>query len=174
MMTKRHRTIVAGAFVLAGSSVRVIAASLDRALTEADGRRKAAENGLRDIKAKSKAQAEQVRPLYAEAAARNNAWLDVVCQSVRERDSTGPDVSSHVEPAASALVQWVSARNRVLGVAELTPPVADAVKKRVIADLTEIASATWKSHRGGDEQKRTQAVTTLKERLQWRPWEEVQ
>ncbi len=125
MKTRFHQTIVAALLVLAGTSALLIAANVDKALTDADGRRKAAENGLREIKAKSREQAEQVRPLYAEAASRNNAWLDVVCQSIQQ-------------------------------------------------DLTEIASETWKANREANEQKRMKTATALKERLQWRSWEEVQ
>ena len=94
MNTGLHQTIAAALLVLAGTSALFAAANVDKALTEADGRRKAAENGLREIKAKSKEQGEQVRPLYAEAASRNNAWLDVVCQSIQQGASTAPDVSS--------------------------------------------------------------------------------
>ena len=103
MKTTFQQTIVAVLPVLTGSSVLLIAANVDKALTGADGRRKAAENGLREIKTKSKEQAEQVRPLYAEAASRNNAWLDVVCQAIQQGAATAPDVSASVEPAASAL-----------------------------------------------------------------------
>ncbi len=173
MKTTFHRTIVVALLVTAGSGVLLTAASVDKALTEGAGRRKAAENGLREIKAKSKEQSEQVRELYAEAASRNNRWLELICQAIQQGASAAPDVSASVEPAASALVRWVSARNRALGVPELTPPIGDAVKKRVIADLTEIASETWKANRGANEQKRMKAGTALKERLQWRSWEEV-
>ena len=61
-----------------------------------------------------------------------------------------------------------------LGVADLTGPIADSVKKRVISDLTEIANATWRSNRGGNEQNRTKSADALKDRLRWRSWEEVQ
>lgn len=131
-----------------------------------------AESGLRQIKAKSGDQAEQLRPLYAEAASRNNAWLDTVCQAIQQGMSTAPEVSAAVDPAASALVAWVSARNRALGVADLTGPIAGAVKKNVIEDLSELATATWKSNRGGSEQKRMKAAQALKDRL--RSWEEIQ
>ena len=129
MKTAFHRTIVAGFLVLVASSVPLIAGKVDKALTEANGRRRAAANGLREIKTKSKEQAEQVRPLYAEAASRNNAWLEIVCQAIQQGASTAPDVSATVEPAASALVQWVSARNRVLGVPDLTPTLGEGVRR---------------------------------------------
>ena len=87
-------------------------------------------------------------------------------QAIQQGASTAPDVSPMVEPAASALVAWVSARNRALGVADLTGSIADAVKKRVIQDLTEIANASWRSNRGVNEQKRTKSADALKERLQ--------
>jgi N-acetylglucosamine kinase-like BadF-type ATPase len=167
------RAIMAvGVLVLAGGAV-IGAANVDKALVETDGRRNAAETGVREIKAKAKDQVDQVRPLYIEAASRNNAWLDTVSQAIQQGTSTAPDISATVEPAASALVAWVSARNRALGVADLTGTIADSVKKRVIADLTEIANATWRSNRGGNEQKRTKSADALKERLRWRSWEEV-
>ena len=169
-----RRMVAAGLLVLAGGGIAIGAANVDKALVETDGRRKAAETGVREIKVKAKDQVDQVRPLYVEAASRNNAWLDTVSQAIQQGTSTAPDISATVEPAASALVAWVSARNRALGVADLTGPIADSVKKRVISDLTEIANATWRSNRGGNEQKRTKSADALKDRLRWRSWEEVQ
>jgi hypothetical protein len=43
MKTTFHRTIVVGLLVLAGGTVLLTAVSVDKALTAADGRRKAAE-----------------------------------------------------------------------------------------------------------------------------------
>ena len=173
MATRSRRTLMIAVFVLGSGALTLTAADVDQALREADGRRKAAESGVRDIKAKSQDPAGQVRALYAEAASRNNAWLDSVCQAIQQDSSSPPDVSAMVEPAATALVQWVSGRNRTLGLPELTSPIADTVKKKVIADLSDISNETWRSNRNAAEQKRTQAATALKERLQWRSWEEV-
>jgi hypothetical protein len=167
MVTKLRETAAVALLVIVSGGMFVAASNVDKALGEADGRRKAAENGLREIKTKSKEQAEQVRPLYAEAASRNNAWLGTVCQAIQQ--GKGPDVAAIIESAASALVQWVSARNRALGVAELTPPIAEAVKKRVVADLTEISAETWKDNRGASDQKRLKNAAALKDRLQSGP-----
>src|SRR4029450_8478501 len=60
----------------------LIAAPLDKSLSDTHGRRKAAENGLRQIKAKSQEQADGVRALYTAAASNNNAWVDAVCQAI--------------------------------------------------------------------------------------------
>lgn len=174
MAAKLRGTLAVTLVVVVSAAGVAIAADVDKALINADGRRKAAENGLREIKAKSRDQAEAVRVLYTEAASRNNAWLDIVCQAIHQGASTAPDVSAVVDPAASALVAWVSARNRALGIAELTGPLAGAAKKRIIEDLTTIASAAWKINRGGTEQKRRTSADALKDRLRWRGWEEVQ
>ena len=161
------------AVLVAGGAV-LAAADLEKALAGADGRRRAAENGLRQIKAKPPGEIEQIRALYTEAASRNNAWLDIVCQAVQQPSSTAPDVTAAVEPAASTLVAWVSARNRALGVAGLTPAVADAVRTSVVAELTEIAGATWKRNHGGSAPRRANAVAGLNGRLRWKAWDEVQ
>ena len=173
MASWARQKLMVTVFVLGSGALTLTAADVDQALKEADGRRKAAETGVRDIKAKSQEQAGQARALYAEAASRNNAWLATVCQAIQQGSSGAPNVSAMVEPAATALVQWVSARNRALGLPELTSPIGDTVKKRVIADLTDISNETWSRNRNAAEQRRTQAATALKERLQWRSWEEV-
>ncbi len=49
----------------------------------------------------------------------------------------------------------------------------DAAKKSIVQDLIEITSAAWRSDHGVNEKKRTTAVNALKERLRWKPWEEV-
>jgi hypothetical protein len=173
-MSPRNPGTLAVALAVVATAVAALAAvTLDQALTDADGRRKAAESGLRQIKAKSQEQAEHVRALYVEAASRNSAWLASVCQAIQQGAPAAPDVKETVEPA-TALVQWVSARNRVLGVSELTPPLAEAVKKRVMEDLTEIANGSWKNARGANEQKRAKTASDLKDRLTWRTWEEIQ
>ena len=88
MAAKLRGTWAVALLVVVSAAGVAIAADLNNALINADGRRKAAENGLRQIKAKSRDQAEQVHPLYAEAASRNNAWLDIVCQAIKQGAST--------------------------------------------------------------------------------------
>lgn len=78
-------------------------------------------------------------------------------------------------PSASMSdVAWVSARNHALGDPELAPAIAEAVQKSVVQDLIEIANGSWKGNRGDTEETRTKAAIKLKERLQWRGWEEIQ
>lgn len=141
--------------------------------TDTEGRRKAAENGVKEIKAKSPQPADQIRTTYAEAAARQNAWLDSVCQAVEQGASTAPDVSTAAQSAATSLVEWVSVRNRALGLPELAGATADGLKKSVIQDLIEIASATWKGNRSADPTKRVSVAASLRERLHWKTFEEV-
>jgi hypothetical protein len=116
------------------------AAPFDKSLSETDGRRKAADNGLRQIKMKSQQEAEQVRGLYTAAASNNNAWVDMVCQAIEQGAPAAPDVSGVAGSAASSLVEWVCARNRALGLPELRGSVGESVKKAVTQDLTDIAS----------------------------------
>jgi hypothetical protein len=72
-------------FMAAGASQ---AADLNKSLSDAEGRRKAAETGLKEIKTKSPQPSDQIRTTYSEAASRQNAWLDVVCQAVEQGASS--------------------------------------------------------------------------------------
>ena len=172
-MSHAIRQAVTLAMILVSMSA-LDAAPLDKSLSETDGRRKAAENGLRQIRMKSQQEAEQVRGLYAAAASNNNAWLDMVCQAIEQGAPAAPDVSGVAGSAASSLVEWVSARNRALGLPELTGPVGESVKNAVVQDLTDIASGTWRDSRGDSADKRKKAAATLRERLRWKAFEEVQ
>jgi hypothetical protein len=151
----------------------VQAAPLDKALSETDGRKKAAENGLRQIKMKSQQEAEQVRGLYTAAASNNNTWVDMLCQAIEQGAPAAPDVSSVAGSTASSLVKWVSARNKALGLPELTGAVGESVKKAVVQDLTNIASGTWRDSRGDNADKRKKAAAALAERLRWKTFEEI-
>jgi hypothetical protein len=166
-----RRTVVL-AMVLANICV-LQAAPLDKSLSETDGRKKAAENGLRQIKMKSQQEAEQVRGLYTAAASNNNAWVDMLCQAIEHGAPAAPDVSTVAGSAASSLVEWVSARNRALGLPELTGPVGESVRKTVVQDLTDIASSAWRDSRSDNADKRKRAAATLGERLRWKPFEEI-
>ena len=134
----------------------------------------AAVSSAANIKTKSAQEAEQGRSVYAEAASRQNGWLDMVCKSVEQGASTATDVSSAAQTAASSLVEWVTVRNRALGQPELTDTLADATKTSVSRDLTDIAAETWKNNRGANKQKQTKAITDLKNRLRWKAFEEIQ
>src|SRR4030095_7431732 len=125
------------------------------------------------IKMKSQQEAEQVRGLYTAAASNNNAWVDVLCEAIEQGAPAAPDVSTVAASAASSLVEWVSARNRALGLPELTGPVGESVKKTVVQDLTDIASSAWRDNRGNNADKRKKAAATLGERLRSKPFEEI-
>jgi len=172
-MLRTARTIVGAAGVLLIAALASQAADLNKAVSDAEGRKRAAENGLKEIKTRSASPLEQIRAAYKEAATSQNAWLEAVCQAVEQGTATAPDVSTAAESAATTLVEWVSVRNRALGLPELTGAVADSVKKSVTQDLLEIAGATWKNNRGADAKKRTSVAETLKERLRWRMFEEI-
>ena len=150
------------------------AANGDKALADTDARRKTAENSVRQIKAKSPADAATVMPAYSAAASKNNAWLDVVCQAIQTGAAALPDVKPAADDAAGALVDWVIARNHALAVtASLDGAAGAGVKTGVSQDLQLIAASTWKTARAGDETRRTKAAADLKQRLQWKAWDDI-
>jgi hypothetical protein len=173
MMVGKKRAVVGVLGLLLVVAVTSRAADLGKTIASAEGRKRAAENGLKEIKAKSSQPAEQIRAAYVEAAKKQNAWLDAVCQAVEQGSATAPDVSTAAQSAADSLVEWVNVRNRALGLPELTGTVADSTKKSVVQDLLNIASEIWKDNRSTDAKKRTTAATSLKERLRWRAFEEI-
>jgi hypothetical protein len=147
------------------------AADINKAIAETEGRKRAAENGLKQIKAKGQPSSE-IRNAYAEAATRQNAWLESVCQALEQTGNTAPDVSAAAQSAAASLVEWVNIRNRALGLPELSGAIADSTKKSIAQDLNEIAAASWKD-RSSDARKRSAAAASLKERLQWKTFDEI-
>ena len=167
-MLRSARTIVGAAGVMLITVLTSQAADVNKALSEAEGRKRAAENGLKEIKSKSSPPSEQIQTAYMDAATKQNAWLDAVCEAVEQGTASAPDVSSSAEAAATTLVQWVSVRNQALGLPDLTGAVADSVKQSVARDLVDIAGTTWKNSRGADAKKRTSVVASLKERLRWK------
>lgn len=174
-MLRNNRHIVwIPALLLIASTALVLGANFDKSLRDTEGRRRAAENGLRQIKVKSPQQADQIRAVYADAATEHNAWLDVVTEAVRQSAATPPDVTSAAERASTSLVTWVAARNRALGEPELAGAIADSVKRGATQDLTDIAAQVWKDNRRTDEKKRTAAITALSDRLKWKSWEDIQ
>ena len=160
------------ALVLFVSGVAAPAANIDKAIADAQSRRRAAENGLREIKSKVPDQAEDARRAYAMAADGQNAWLEHVCQAV-ESGTAVADVTSTAQTAASTLVAWVAVRNRALGAPVMTNELAEGVKKSMVHDLVEIANATTKSARGSDPQKRLKMAASLRDQLQWKSAEDV-
>jgi hypothetical protein len=171
MVQMIQRSIAVLAMVVV-AGVASQAADVKKALSETEGRKRAAENGLKQIKAKG-TPSGQVRGAYAEASTRQNAWLDTVCQSVEQGSATAPEVAPATQAAANSLVDWVNVRNRALDLPEVTGAIADSTKKRVAQDLIDIATETWKDNRSSDAKKRTAAATALKERLRWKPFEEI-
>jgi hypothetical protein len=148
--------------------------NLNKSLADTEGRRRAGENGLRQIKMKSAQQGPDVRALYTEAATEQNAWLDAVTQAVQQPSATAPDVTTVSDRAATTFVAWVAARNKALGEPVLAGGVADSVKRGVVQDLTDIAAETWKANRRADEKKRSVVISGLKDRLRWKTWDELQ
>ena len=172
-MARTARMVVGTIGVLLVAALASQAADLNKAVSEAEGRKRAAENGLKDIKAKSSQPADEIRNAYTKAATSQNVWLDTVCQAVEQATTSAPDVSAAADAAAQTLVEWVSVRNRALGLPELTGATADSVKKSVTQDLVDIAGATWKNNRGADTKKRSSAAASLKERLRWKTFDEI-
>lgn len=173
-MARGHRTAIGVVSLLLLVASVGTAADLEQALVNAAGRKRAAENGLRDIKRKSSEQAAAVRAAYSEAAARQNAWLEALCKGLREGGTTAPDLKVLADEVAAALVSWVTPRNRALGVPELTPQTAAQVQADTVKNLAEIAQEAWQRTAKGDDQRRTGFATALDQRLRWQPWEAVQ
>ena len=172
-MPRTARMVVGAIGVLLVAALASQAADLNKAVSEAEGRKRAAENGLKDIKAKSSQPGDEIRTAYTKAATSQNAWLDAVCRTVEQATTSAPDVSVAADTAAQTLVEWVSVRNRALGLPELTGATADSVKKSVTQDLVDIASATWKNNRSADTKKRAAVAASLKERLRWKAFDEI-
>src|SRR5438105_157920 len=98
MMRRNLRTIV-GAIGLLMIVVTVSqAADLKKAMAETEGRKRAAENGLKEIKAKGQP-SEELRRAYIDAAAQQNAWLDSVCGALEQGTPAAPDVSAVAQRA---------------------------------------------------------------------------
>ena len=108
-----------------------------------------------------------------EAATRQNAWLETVCQAVEQGTASASDVSTAAETAATTLVEWVNVRNSALGLPEMTGAISGSVEKSVAQNLLDIAGATWKNNREADAKKRTSVAASLRERLRWKMFEEI-
>ena len=171
-MAEGARRIVVVIGVLLITGVVSQAADLKKAMSETESRKRAAENGLKEIKAKAQP-SEQVRRAYIEATSQQNAWLDSVCNAIEQGAASEPDVSAAAQAAANSLIAWVNVRNVALSLPEVTGALADSVKKTITLHLTDIASETWKNNRSTDAKKRTTAANELKERLRWKAFEEI-
>ena len=168
-MTRRLQMLVGMVGVLIASALAIGAADMTKALDQAEGRRRAAENGLKEIKGKGQP-SEEVRKAYVEAATRQNAWLEAVCLSLEQGASAPPDVTAVTQAAAVALVDWVQVRNPAVGLPALNDQAAATTKKTVIQTLTEI---TAESSKARDPKRRADTVSMLKQRLHWKAYDEI-
>ena len=171
MFTRKIATAIALA-LLAGTAIT--AADLNKSIADTESRRRAAESGLKQIKTKSATDAQKVHVAYDEAAKQHNAWLAAVSQGIEQAGSTAPNVDSVSGEAALAFVAWVAARNRALGEFELAGAAAEAVKKKVVMDLSDIAAAGWRNNRQRDAGRKSAFTKSLNERLSWKTWDQVQ
>ena len=168
-MTKKLLVVA----IVAVAGVILQAADFNKALADTEGRRRAAENGLRAIKTKSPALGDQVRAAYTKAATDQNAWLEMVCQGSEKSGSAESDMTAAAEAAATSLVAWVAARNRALAETELAGAAADTAKTWVHGNLTDIAAEVWQRNRAASQQQRERTSADLRKRLLWRSWEQV-
>jgi hypothetical protein len=171
-MTGRTRGVLSAVIVLTLAGAAVGAGNVDRAIADAESRRKGAESSMREIVAKADPP-DQVRAAYTAAASHQNAWLDLVCQAVEEGAPAAPDVTAASEAATAALMDWITIGGRALGLEPLSDSLTEGLRKSIARDLVEIASDTWSTHRSADAKKRTKATTSLQTRLRWKTAEEL-
>jgi hypothetical protein len=119
------------------------AANLSHAIAQAKGCKRAAENGLRAVRAMSVAQAGDLARIYDCPAAKQNTWLESACTAIEKGGTTAPDTSSAAGAAAASLIEWVGARNRALGEPELKGEIAETTKKSIMERLTVISTEAW-------------------------------
>lgn len=168
MTLRLNRCVVVSTVFILFAAALAEALSLDQAITAAEGRRRAAENGVKAITAKSAGDDTAVKAAYEEAMSANNAWLDATVTAVKQGrviDGAQPSATE----AASTLVAWVAARNRALGEPILAGAVASAVETRTRQELIEL---TTQATRGNDK-KRAATVQALESRLRWKAWGEL-
>ena len=171
---KSIQPIVLALTIASFGATMLQAADLNKSIQDTESRRKVAESGLHQIKTKSPSDGQTVRAAYDEAATQNNAWVEQVVQALTQPSPAAPDVASIAEKAANTFVTWVATRNRSLGEFELAGAAADAVKKKVVIDLTDIANEAWKNNRQRDQGKRATFAKSLADRTRWKSWDQVQ
>ena len=172
-MIQRSRFLAAATIVLLTAGAALQAANIDKAIADAESRRRGAEDSLREILAKSDKQIDQARISYTNAASSQNAWLDLVCQTTESGSAAAPDVTAASQAAATAIMDWVAVGGEALGLPALKTSLAAGLKKSITQDLIDIGNATWKNYGSADEKKRTEAVASLKARLHWKTPEEL-
>lgn len=173
-MILRSPRLITAALALLTLGAVLQAANVDKAISDAESRRRGAENSLREIMAKSDAQLEQARTSYTAAATSQNAWLDLVCRTAEAGSGAAPDMSPAAQAAATALMDWVSIGGKALGLPALTTSFAVGFKKSITQDLIDIGNTTLKTYGSADEKKRGEAIASLKARLRWKMPEELQ
>jgi hypothetical protein len=149
------------------------AADIAKATKDAEGRRLTAESGVRAIRAKPPAPANELSALYDATADAHNEWLSATDAAIKQGTTTEA-LNTTAGKAAATLVQWVAARNRALGETVLAGAVAATAETRIRQDLLSITTETVNRARGQNEKRRTQAVATLDARLRWKPWADLQ
>jgi len=171
MVEYLRRTTFAVALSIGGFGL-AFAADLTKATTEAEGRKRAAENGARAIRAKAPQQAEQVRALYEDAASAHNAWLDATKAAI-DKGEADAAVTDTATKAASSLVRWVAARNQALGEGVLAGKIAERVEADTRQGLIDISAELARKQRRAEANKKAQAAADLSGRLQWKRWSEL-
>jgi len=145
----------------------------DRAIADAESRRRGAESSLREVLTKSSASVDEARKAYTSAATSQNAWLDLVLQAVDQRTVTQPDVTAASQTATAALMEWVAVGGKALGLPPLSSSMEKGLRKSVEQDLIEIGKDTWKTLVNADVKKRDESVASLNARLRWKSADEV-
>lgn len=148
--------------------VTTLVADSKKALQEAEGRRKAAETGVSQIKQRN-ATSSQLESAYAAAAESQNAWLVATTSA----DGSPTDLAPLVDRAAATLIDWVNVRNPVLSLPPLAGSAAEAVKKNVTDGLLELGTTTRSDLRKANANRRASTIRDLETRLRWKPWAEI-
>lgn len=146
------------------------AADLDKATADAEGRKRAAENGARSIRAKAPHDVDAIRAMYGEAAAANGEWLAATSASIEKGDAD-PAVTEAATRAAASLLRWVAGRNRALGLAVPTDRIAEVEAAKVRQGLIDISTELSRKHRGANAATKAQATSNLANRLKWAAWD---
>lgn len=171
-MMKATNLVLTLSLAIGVPAISFAAKSAQKAASDTESRRTTAENGVRQL-LKAGTPSDALKASYALAADKNNAWLNAVCAAV-ESGASAPDSTASAE-AASALVEWVIARNAALHIegATLTGKAGDGVRSSIAQDLDLVGSESLATNRRASEVKRKDAVKALRVRFTWKTWDEV-
>jgi flagellar hook-basal body complex protein FliE len=134
MVTNARMMIGAIAVAVVAISSEAVT-DLNKTVADAESRKRAAENGLREIKTKTPQPSEEIKKAYVEAASRQNTWVDATCHAIEQGAAATPDVAGTAQNAAAALVAWVNVRNTALALPPLAGAAAESATKSVTEDL---------------------------------------